>query len=312
MRTRPSTLLLLSVLTGAGTAQARTYDIKTEMQHQTGSPAGGAWRASCSNCSLFATYGPNVTNLPLYEDIIALTSFYPPSTSSVFNWTLDLVNNGSVLKTLSFSGNSQSGGIRAFIPFTLTGPHNIQVRTRIKGNGTLDQCSLLYLLTETENKVEEISPGRDQSHEVGYQQYWGNESAWYVADYDPACQNGACASKFMSYGPYDNRLPYVTGPMVAAFRLAQWYNGSDDPELATVDINAWNGTRYYTVAERTIRKSEFAGVQVMTVFPLPFVRMATDSQYQFRVRYKGHGSLVHATTKVYDPHSYDGPGCVVF
>lgn len=312
-RRRLVAVALVMLASSAGTAQARTFSLQTQMFHQIGEMSGHYWRASCGDCGIgvHATYGPYATDLPAYQDIIAATSFYAmPTVNKTLTWTLDLVNGSSVLKTLNFSrayGNPHAQYV-AFIPFTVAPQHNIQVRTRLKGDGTLDQCRTLELLTEAQ-KIQEVRPAFDQAHQIGRQWYYINEPGWIVSHTDAQCVNTGCRTKFLSYGPYWD-LPQVTRYWVAAFRLGFFQPPSPflpgDAEVAKIDVTAWksDGSQEYVVAEKVIKVSDFDGNGVMTLFPMNFLRLSYETRFQYRVRLlTDRGTLAHSTTKIYLPES---------
>jgi hypothetical protein len=101
----------------------------------------------------------------------------------------------------------------ALLPITVPADSGFELDTWLWGNGTLDQSGIL-VMTDSTNKLRELIPATQQSHEIGHQV--GNDiwQGWAGGE-DPA---PGVAGKFLTFGPYES-LAASDGTSVAVFKL---------------------------------------------------------------------------------------------
>lgn len=112
---------------------------------------------------------------------------------------------------------------------------------------------------------------------------------------------GDATSNYLTYGPYTTALS--AGDYQAHFELMIDDN-SDDTVVASIDVANLDGTEL--LAQRELKRNDFAAANAVQAFELPFTAPAS-SRIELRVFRRAGAKLVHVSSAIFDAHGPIAP-----
>jgi hypothetical protein len=284
-------------------AGAEEFNIQTSpMAHQFGGAVSNFWRATIDTGStMFSTYGPSRAIGPYNGEYVAYTYFgLFPSMGKTLNATWDVVDGNTVIHSRNYSTQVKQVVTPAYAFRAQAAGSSIQVRTRHRAYGTIDQWNV-FLLNELDDKVAEFWPAIDQIgfHEIGRGISAGD---WIAGPGFPGCTPD-CVGKGLSWGP--NVVPGLTpgADHIAVFHLQTNTGAGSTGVLFNIYIRYWDSAlqQYLTLASWPVKGTDVPSNNVMNTYSLRFAAPnPLPNDLDFTVQFANPTiTLRQSTTKIF-------------
>lgn len=288
-------------LLNATPAHAEYWSVD-QLYHRIGYKQGGWWRAEISGSTSrkALSYGPYKQGLPV-GDAVAMALVGASEKDNTLVYYVDVWDQARGITLASKWGYepvdpwTSTSYRMEVLPFVIDSTnHNVEMRIYHYGNGHLTNCGV-HIMNERDDKVAELLPQTETfPDQVGYLAYWEPDQPVWETYY---------ASGYMTRGLNSGLYSRTGTSMVALFNLMKGYEGDPNAPIAFINVSAEDNGTEYTLAERTLYASDFAGPWSQTKFALKFDTGPWYTNHQFKVYSYGNGLLQQRRTKVFDSKS---------